>query len=72
MNYAKRLYHSLMVAAGLVGSGSALAVNDSVGGPAVRQLNFHDPVTSIAADIYQLHNWMMGICLVIFLGVLLS
>ncbi len=69
MNYAKRLYQSLMVAAGLVGSGSAMAVNDSVGGPAVRQLNFQAPVTSIAADIYQLHNWMLGICLVIFLGV---
>jgi cytochrome c oxidase subunit 2 len=35
----------------------------------VRQLNFQQPVTQIAADIYQLHNWMMGICLAIFLAV---
>lgn len=69
MNYAKRLYHSLMAAAGVLASGSTLAVNDSVGGPAVRQLNFQAPVTSIAADIYQLHNWMLGICLVIFIAV---
>lgn len=69
MNYAKRLFHTLMATAGLLASGSTLAVNDSVGGPAVRQLNFQEPVTAIAADIYQLHNWMMGICLVIFLAV---
>lgn len=69
MNYAKRLFQSLMAAAGLIASGSTLAVNDSVGGPAVRQLNFQTPVTGIAADIYQLHNWMMGICIAIFLAV---
>jgi cytochrome c oxidase subunit 2 len=40
-----------------------------VGGPAVHELNFQAPVTSIASDIYTLHNWMLGICLVIFLAV---
>lgn len=69
MNYAKRLFQSLMATAGLIAAGSTFAVNDSVGGPAVRQLNFQQPVTGIAADIYQLHNWMMGICLVIFVAV---
>ncbi len=69
MNYAKRLIQSLMAVAGLIASGSTLAVNDSVGGPAVRQLNFQAPVTGIAADIFQLHNWMMGICIAIFLAV---
>jgi cytochrome c oxidase subunit 2 len=69
MNYAKRLFQSLMVTAGLIASGSTFAVNDSVGGPAVRQLNFQPPVTEIAADIYQLHNWMMGVCIAIFVAV---
>jgi cytochrome c oxidase subunit 2 len=69
MNYAKRLFQSMMVTAGLIASGSTFAVNDSVGGPAVRQLNFQPPVTEIAADIYQLHNWMMGVCIAIFVAV---
>lgn len=69
MNYAKRLFHSMMGAAGLLIAGSSFAVNDMVGGPAVRQLNFQSPVTGIAADIYQLHIWMMLICVAIFIAV---
>lgn len=69
MKYAKRLLPMMMAAAGLLLAGSSFAVNDMVGGPAVRQLNFQPPVTSIASDIYTLHNWMLGICLVIFLAV---
>ncbi len=69
MNYAKRLFHSMMGAAGLLIAGSSFAVNDMVGGPAVRQLNFQAPVTGIAADIYQLHIWMMLICVAIFIAV---
>ncbi len=69
MNYAKRLIHTLMAAAGLLVAGSTFAVNDMVGGPAVRQLNFQTPVTAIAADIYQLHIWMIAICVVIFVAV---
>ncbi len=69
MNYAKRLFHSMMAAAGLLIAGSSFAVDDMVGGPAVRQLNFQAPVTSIAADIYQLHIWMIVICVAIFLAV---
>lgn len=69
MNYAKRLSQSLMAAAGILVSGSTFAVNDMVGGPAVHQLNFQAPVTAIAADIYQLHNWMIGICAAIFVAV---
>jgi cytochrome c oxidase subunit II len=69
MKHAKRL-QSLMFGALLLAAGSpSWAVNDSQGGPAVNQLNFQQPVTQIAADVYQLHNWMMGICLAIFLGV---
>ena len=69
MKYAKRL-QPLMLGAWLLAAGMpSWAVTDSQGGPAVRQLNFQTPVTQIAADMYQLHNWMLGICLVIFLAV---
>jgi cytochrome c oxidase subunit 2 len=47
----------------------ALAVNDLPGGPAVNQLNLHPPVTKIAADQMWLHNFMMVICLLIFVAV---
>ena len=53
----------------MLASSAALAVNDSVGGPKVNQLNLHEPVTSIAAQIEWLHWMMLGICLVIFIGV---
>ncbi|MBX7228312.1 MAG: cytochrome c oxidase subunit II [Burkholderiaceae bacterium] len=41
-------------------------VNDMVGGPKVRQLTLHEPVTKIASEIYSLHNLLLVICLVIF------
>ena len=69
MNYAKRLFHSMLAAAGLLVAGSSFAVNDMVGGPAVNELNFQAPVTAIAADIYQLHIWMIVICVAIFVAV---
>ena len=69
MKHAKRLLSSLLMATGLLMSGSSFAVNDMVGGPAVHQLNFQPPVTAIATDIYELHVWMIVICVVIFLAV---
>ena len=69
MKHAKHLLSSLIMATGLLMSGSSLAVNDMTGGPAVHQLNFQSPVTAIAADIYELHVWMMVICGVIFVAV---
>lgn len=48
---------------------AAHAVNDLPGGPAVNQINLHPPVTRIAADQMWLHNFMMIICVVIFLAV---
>jgi cytochrome c oxidase subunit 2 len=69
MKYAKRLLPMIVMFAGLLAAGSSFAVSDMTGGPAVRELNFQPPVTAIAADIYQLHNWMMGICVAIFLAV---
>jgi cytochrome c oxidase subunit II len=50
-------------------SGLAHAVRDSVGGPAVNQLNLSPPVTEVASQIYDLHNLMLIICLVIFCAV---
>ncbi len=47
----------------------AWAVNDLPGGPAVRQLDLHPPVTKIAAEQQWLHNFMLYICSVIFVGV---
>lgn len=39
------------------------------GRPLEHQLNMQAPVTQVGADIYSLHNWMMIVCLVIFVGV---
>jgi cytochrome c oxidase subunit II len=50
-------------------SGAALAVNDLPGGPAVRQLNLHPPVTVIAQQQAWLHWFMLIVCVVIFVGV---
>jgi cytochrome c oxidase subunit 2 len=47
----------------------ALAVNDLKGGPGVNQLNLHEPVTNIARDQMWLHNFMLIVCLVIFVAV---
>lgn len=69
MKLAKRL-QSLMLGASLLAAGMPTwAVNDSQGGPAVRELNFQPPVTKIAEDVYSLHNMMLIICLVIFIAV---
>jgi heme/copper-type cytochrome/quinol oxidase subunit 2 len=47
----------------------AVAVNDLPGGPAVRQLNLHPPVSMIAEQQAWLHWFMLVICVVIFVGV---
>ncbi len=48
---------------------AARAVGDLPGGPAVNQLDLHPPVTRIAAEQQWLHNFIMIICVLIFLGV---
>jgi cytochrome c oxidase subunit 2 len=50
-------------------AGTAMAVNSLPGGPAVNQLDLHPPVTNIAAELQWLHNYMMIICVAIFVGV---
>lgn len=47
----------------------AARVGDSPGGPKVNQIDLHEPVTQIAAQIQWLHNMMLIICLVIFIAV---
>ena len=39
------------------------------GGPVPLELNLQPPVTRIAAEIYDLHTWMMVVCLIIFVAV---
>jgi cytochrome c oxidase subunit II len=58
---------SLMLSAGVFVSQAAWAVNDLPGGPAVRQLNLHPPVTKIAEEQHLLHWYIMIICIAIFL-----
>ena len=50
-------------------AGSAHAVNDLPGGPAVRQLNLHAAATRIAVEQSWLHWFMLITCLVIFVAV---
>jgi len=57
------------VAGAMLVTQAALAVNDLPGGPGVNDINLRAPVTAIAADQMWLHNFMLVICLVIFLAV---
>ena len=50
-------------------AGAAPAVRDLPGGPAVNQIDLHPPMSQIAADQQWLHNFMLIICLVIFVAV---
>jgi cytochrome c oxidase subunit 2 len=45
------------------------AAPELTGRPQEHQLNMQLPVNGLGADIYDLHNWMMIVCLVIFVGV---
>ena len=47
----------------------ALAAPEVQGRPVEYQLNLQMPVTKIASEIYDLHTWMMIVCLVIFVAV---
>lgn len=50
-------------------AGTALAVGDLPGGPAVNQFSLHPAVTKIAAEQGWLNDFIMVICVVIFVGV---
>jgi cytochrome c oxidase subunit 2 len=47
----------------------ALAAPEVQGRPVPFELNLQPPVTQIASEIYNLHTWMMVVCLVIFIAV---
>jgi cytochrome c oxidase subunit 2 len=47
----------------------AVPMPEITGRPVERQFGMQPPVTGIGAQIYSLHNWMMLVCLVIFIGV---
>ena len=59
---------SLLLALGAF-AGTAHAVGDLPGGPAVRQLNLHPAVTRIAEEQAWLHWFMLITCVVIFIAV---
>ncbi len=58
-----------VAATAALAAGSAFAVNDLKGGPGVNQINLQEPVTRIAHDQMWLHNFMLIVCLVIFVAV---
>ena len=68
-NHVKKAAIFALAALATGASGLALAAGDMPGGPAVNQLNLHEPVTKIAADIYWLHTFMLVVCTVIFIAV---
>lgn len=76
MKYAKRL-QSLMLGLSLTAAGipawaaapAASGAYPGTGGPVPLEMNLQAPATQIAHEIYDLHTWMMIICLVIFVAV---
>ncbi|MDG0855695.1 cytochrome c oxidase subunit II [Roseateles puraquae] len=66
---ASRAWGRWAAAAAALAAGPALAVNDLKGGPGVNQINLPEPVTTIARDQMWLHNFMLIVCLVIFVAV---
>jgi cytochrome c oxidase subunit II len=64
-----RLPQALLGLGALLGSAWAQAVNNLPGGPAVNQIDLHPPITRIAQDQQWLHNFMLVVCLVIFVAV---
>ncbi len=68
MTYAKRL-QGLMLGLAISASIPALAGPEVTGRPVEYQLNLQPPVTRIATEIYDLHTWMMIVCVAIFVAV---
>ncbi|CAB3753254.1 hypothetical protein LMG29739_01684 [Paraburkholderia solisilvae] len=69
MKTIKRALMGVLACSGLLFAGAALAVGNSPGGPAVNEINLQPPVTKIAAELYDLHTFMLILCTVIFIGV---
>ncbi len=69
MNHIHNKLQTALLVLAAYGTTAAWAVNDLPGGPAVRQLNLHPPVTKIAEEQVWLHWFMLIICTVIFVAV---
>lgn len=50
-------------------TGTYTAATGGTGGPMPNQMTLQPAATQIASEIYSLHNWMMIVCLVIFVAV---
>jgi len=64
-----RLGFALSALAAAANAWAAPAVRDLPGGPAVNQIDLPPPMSQIAADQQWLHNFMLIICVVIFVAV---
>lgn len=79
MTHAKRLQSLMlgltMTAASIpawaaeTAAGTYGPATGGTGGPVPGQMNLQPPATRIASEIYDLHTWMMVVCLVIFVAV---
>jgi len=79
MTHAKRLQSLMlgltMTAASIpawaaeTAAGTYGPATGGTGGPVPGQMNLQPPATQIASQIYDLHTWMMVVCLVIFVAV---
>ena len=68
--WGQRLAGAAVAGAAMLATHAAWAqVKDLPGGPAVNQVNLHPPVTRIAAEQMWLHNFVMIICVLIFVAV---
>jgi cytochrome c oxidase subunit 2 len=63
------VYRTGVAASALLSCTSVWAVNDMPGGPGVNQLNLPIGVTRIAADQWWMHNFLLIVCLAIFVAV---
>lgn len=60
---------ALWFSAGAWAQQAAQQVDDMPGGPKVHQLNLIEPATAIARDQHWIHNFVMVICVLIFIAV---
>ncbi len=60
---------ALALAAAAAALPAAAQVKDLPGGPAVNQFDLHPPASKLAAEIITMHDYMLLVCLVIFIAV---
>ena len=65
----QRAAHGFAFAAAALATLPARAVENLPGGPSVNQFNLQPPNSPVAVEQHWLHNFMLIICLVIFIGV---